>query len=207
MVQPGGQGNRVVATFPLMESPQQSQPARSRRCVPELLAWVFLALPVAILLVVPRPTGLLWDNLFNAAHVAVSFVVGLACLRLSRRLLSRRLCKPQSHYLVSLGCVAAVGGGVEALQFVVPGTPSVTDVVRDLLGGVALVLVALSVDRQTMPTAGGSCVERVSFASLPTRVDRQRRWMALRSGLAATHSKPEWAFPRPIHGIVTSLCT
>jgi hypothetical protein len=118
---------------------------------------------VAALLLVPRPTGLLWENLFNAAHVVVSFVVALAGLRLSRRLLASRFRKPWPHYLVSLGLVGVIGGGVEVLQFFVPGTPSLGDLARDLLGGGALVLAALSFDRQTISAVDVSRFQRWSL--------------------------------------------
>jgi VanZ family protein len=115
---------------------------------------------VVALLLVPRPDGLLWDNLFNASHVATSFLLGLACLRLSRHLFARQFRSSWLHYLVSLGLVAAIGSGVEALQFIVPGTPSLTDLGRDMLGGLALVLVALSVDRRTLPRASRTSTGR-----------------------------------------------
>jgi hypothetical protein len=90
----------------------------------------------------------------------LSFVVGLAGLRISRRFLAQRLHGSWSHYLVSLGLVAAIGGGLEALQFVLPGTPAMTDWVHDVLGGLALVLLALSVDPRTLPRASRSPVGR-----------------------------------------------
>jgi hypothetical protein len=112
---------------------------------------------------VQRPTGLLWENLFDAAHVVVSFVVALAGLRLSRRLLALRFRTPWTHYLVSLGLVGVIGGGVEILQFFVPGTPSLGDLARDLLGGGALVLAALSFDRQTLSAVARSRFHRWSL--------------------------------------------
>lgn len=134
-----------------MENGRKQQPARSPRHLRELAVWSLAGVPVVALLLAPRPEGLLWENLFNAAHVATSFLLGLACLRLSRQLFAHRFRSSWMHYLVSLGLVAAVGSGVEGLQYIVPGTPSISDLGRDLLGGLAIVLAALSFDQQTIP--------------------------------------------------------
>jgi hypothetical protein len=109
---------------------------------------------------VHRPSGHLWPHLFNAAHVLISVVVAVVALRLSRRFLAKTFPGRSAHYWVAAAVVFCLGGGLELAQFVIPGEPSLKDLVGDLLGGSAGLLFALSLDDHSAPGRGSPTARR-----------------------------------------------
>lgn len=108
--------------------------------VVEALAWAWVAAPLAcVLLFVDRPGGLVMSQVFNVGHVLLSAWVAWVAYRIARRVVPGR--KLAVHLVVAMGVVAVVGGGLELIQYVAPGEPSWWDMIIDLGGGLACVLV------------------------------------------------------------------
>lgn len=112
--------------------------------VVEALVWAWVAAPLAaVLLFVNRPGGLVMSQVFNVGHVVLSAWVAWVGYRIAHRVMpSRGLAV---HLVVAMSAVAVVGGGLELSQYIAPGEPSWRDVIIDLGGGLACVLVVAAV--------------------------------------------------------------
>ncbi|MFC1641278.1 hypothetical protein ACFL5O_01120 [Myxococcota bacterium] len=114
-------------------------------------AWLWIAfwtLFAAAVVTVRRPAGPLWRQIFDLAHIVLSGALALVGLRLSRRFVGRFSPRAWPHYVIAGLGVLVSGGGLEIAQWFGPGQASAADLARDLVGGLAALAIALTVDRR-----------------------------------------------------------
>jgi VanZ family protein len=122
-------------------------------------------------LLIKRPNTYFWHHFSNALHVLVSFALGLLALRLSRLLLSS-FRGYWTHYLVACAAVLGLGGLFEIGQFFTRiGTAALSDVLTDGLGGIAGLVMVLSLDPRlplplSRPSVGRCSIRLASLAFL-----------------------------------------
>lgn len=157
----------------------------------EAVAWFAVSLALTVVLVtVRRQGGQLWPHVFNLLHVVLSGAVAAVALRLSRRLLGAQLVQAWQHYAVAFATVVVLGGGLEAVQWIAPGSPSVRDVAIDLAGGAAVLgfVSGFSSARVIAGRGWQRLIWTVSFAALA--------WALYPSGAALrTVVLRAWRFP------------
>ena len=114
----------------------------------EGLAWLGFATPVLLFILLSQlPGGLVWPKVFDALHAVLSGVAALVALRISRRLFQPVLRGSLVHYVIAILLVGVLGAGIEVAQIFTHGDPSIKDLVRDLLGALAALACAVSLDR------------------------------------------------------------
>jgi hypothetical protein len=142
-----------------------------------------LLIAVAVLVgvqeyVAPSRSSLLAQALFDAGHAPLFGLVALAVLGLSRALVSRPLEHHDRHYLLAFLACAAAGVATEVVQIGGPRSAEIGDVVRDICGGGAFLMLSASVD---------PVLRRVS----PAAFRRRRPWLwSVSAGLLALVALP-----------------
>jgi VanZ family protein len=114
----------------------------------EALVWAGFATPLlAFILLAHLPGGLVWPKVFDALHALLSGAVALMVLRLSRRLFQPFFRGVLVHYAIAVLFAGVLGAGVEVAQMFTQNDPSLKDFARDILGALAALACAVSLDR------------------------------------------------------------
>ncbi len=111
-----------------------------------LLVIVLLA-ALVIFLEIPERTRF-WFEFFTAGHTVVFGLCALACLKLSLVLASDRFRFRLTHYLTAFLLALFLGAATEIIQPFVGRDGALADLVRDILGAVAFLFVAMTFDKQ-----------------------------------------------------------
>lgn len=111
-----------------------------------LLVIVLLA-ALVIFLEIPERTRF-WFELFTAGHTVVFGLCALACLKLSLVLASDRFKFRLTYYLTAFILALIVGAATEIIQPFVGRDGTLADLIRDILGAVAFLFVAMTFDKQ-----------------------------------------------------------
>ena len=121
----------------------------------ECLVWAGFATPMlAFILIAHLPGGLVWGRVFDALHTVLSGAVALVVLRLSRRLFQPVFRGPLVHYAIAVLLVSVLGAGIEITQRFTHGDPSLKDFARDILGALAALACAVTLDRTQVWSRG-----------------------------------------------------
>lgn len=114
----------------------------------EALVWLALAAPLGVLLLkVHLPEGFVWPRIFDLSHALLSGGVALVALRLSRRIFQPLFRHALMHYGLALALALVCGAGVEAVQKLTHGDPSLKDLARDTVGALAALAYVMSIDK------------------------------------------------------------